>query len=293
MNLNNFKSVKILFLASLLFTLFSCAKEETINSSFERKYGREIQRMREMRGLDRMGKAVKRDPLANPQYSSPPSRAEIERQMAGNGGYNSYSPIQKIGQAPRQDYRPNAEIYQTQRRNNPSRSLPDDMFYITYNNQLHPPFKRIGQEFDYISIPEYDAYGVETEMANKQYLLAGNNAVQKSLDKIRSARSEDDVAISKSLIKEIKEEKKQKRTIRIFGRNLLSSTVEVEEINFEEEVENDDLAQEEQEKIQEIKGKEMSVSDAKSDLTQDRQEIAASKISQDDQKLAAITKPKR
>ena len=236
MKFTNKSFLKIIFLIFLSHPLLSCSKAENINSSFEKKYGQEIQRMREARGLDRMGEARVRNPHANLKFSTPPTQAEVERQISKGKNYQPYVGIKKFGQKASTTYRPNAEVYETQHNKNPSNSLPDDMFYITYNTQLSPPFRRAGREFDLVNIPEYDAYGVRTEMSDKKYLLAGNNSVQRSVDEINATRSRDDIEISQILIKERRAEKRQKKTIRVFGRNLLAKAVEIDEVIIEDEV---------------------------------------------------------
>ena len=91
------------------------------------------------------------------------------------------------------------------------------MFQIGYNTDLHPPFTRAGLEFDNILVPEKDVYGVDTELAEKQYLLAGNNVVQNSVDFVHSERKEEDVELSEILIKERKKLRRRDKMIKIIG----------------------------------------------------------------------------
>ena len=76
MKFNNKFLLQILLLIFSSSLLFCCSKKKTINESFERKYGREIQMMRQQRGADPM--------FGNSQtmYSKPPTKFEVDKKMA-------------------------------------------------------------------------------------------------------------------------------------------------------------------------------------------------------------------
>jgi hypothetical protein len=208
----------LLIIISLFFlVLTSCTYKvemNQINESFEEKYGSEIDAMLKQKGVyNKKGKIISRSQTF---YSTPPTRAEVERKYLKNETYQGYVGVEKYVTMPRRRIVSAREVYQAV----PSASsrLPDDMFYITYNTQVHPPFSRIGKEFDQINIPRYDAYGVKTEMSEKIYLLAGNGNLQKTIDEVRNSRTADDPEISKILIEEANRIQNNKRARKIFGK---------------------------------------------------------------------------
>jgi hypothetical protein len=77
----------------------------------------------------------------------------------------------------------------------------DADFEIRYSGN-YPGFRRIGAEFDEINIPQNDVYGISTNFdRQKEYLLIGNNYLQKNIDDITSYPNfKEDIEISKILI---------------------------------------------------------------------------------------------
>lgn len=90
--------------------------------------------------------------------------------------------------------------------------IPPDIFELHYSTTPYPPFNIAGAEFDNIYIPKEDAYGIKSELSHKQYKLAGNDNLQRSLDNFY--RSKEDLELSKILIQEqktaLREEKLKK-----------------------------------------------------------------------------------
>lgn len=74
-------------------------------------------------------------------------------------------------------------------------------FEIKYSSN-YSTFRKIGVEFDAIDIPENDAYGISTNLdMKKEYLLVGNNYLQKNIDDItNSYKFRENIEVSKSLI---------------------------------------------------------------------------------------------
>ncbi len=98
--------------------------------------------------------------------------------------------------------------------------FPDDMFDVNYDTKNHSAFEFAGLEFDSIQIPPKDFYGVKSGFDDKQYFLAGNNILQKNIDNINNSRTQDDINISQTLIKEQKELRKQQKLSQIFAEDV-------------------------------------------------------------------------
>lgn len=181
---------------SLVFLALNCSCNTVdlskSNDVFIKKYGQEVTKINETR---------KPDPLQKDQKisSTPPTQQEIAQELAEKTHFYPYVGITKIGDAPRFINLPNQEIYELTRAGNPN-SLPADIFELPYNLALYPPFQKIGAEFDEIKIPNRDRFGVDTELSSKEYLMVGNNSLQRSIDKINSDKTQLDVDVSKMLI---------------------------------------------------------------------------------------------
>jgi len=195
-----------------LFCLVSCSKSETgeINKVFEQKYGKEVARIRAERAPE--------NDLQGAMTSSVPIQSDDDDHHPGYG-YYAYVDVAKFGEKIPQAYLPNGESYEQERSKNPSNSLPSNMFEVSYNTTLYPPFHRVGAEFDGIKIPAADVYGVKTEMSEKSYLLAGNDSLQKNIDYTIAAKTDDDIEISEILIREQKQLKRKQKMLKIFGQD--------------------------------------------------------------------------
>lgn len=206
------KSLSKYFAILLFFLLASCSSKETVNEAFARKYAKDIARINSARMAGDRATSKEMTSFAMPTV------ADIKRERAQNGGgYYAYVDIKKFGEKTPKNYFPNAEIYQKSVVSHPNQRLPEDMFDLSYNTSLYPPFSKSGLEFDNIKVPNQDAYGVKTQLAEKQYLLAGNGAIQKTVDFMQSKRQKDDVEFSKILIKEQKRLRRREKMIKIIG----------------------------------------------------------------------------
>jgi len=207
--LQNFSLQFFLFL-SLLCSFSSCAPKTDINSAFNKKYGKEVQQTK-------IERTPSKEMNHETSYSTPPTEEEVIRSLAATSEYFPYVDVAKFGEKVPQSYLPNGEVYELSRAKNPANALPPNMFEIAYNTAVHPPFRRVGIEFDTITIPPEDVYGVKTEMSDKSYLLAGGDAMQKSIDKINNEKTADDIEMSEILIKEQKQLKRKQKMVKIFG----------------------------------------------------------------------------
>ncbi|MES2961632.1 MAG: hypothetical protein V4694_04545 [Pseudomonadota bacterium] len=204
------------FLCALLLLVSSCTwssskQVDNYNAVFEKKYGKEVEKIRTTRApVQQISKEV--------TTIQPPTEDELRtmNNPAGNN-YYAYTDVSKFGEKGPQNYLPNGEFYESARNNNPSNALPQNMFQVSYNTTLHPPFRRFGVEFDRIVIPTSDVYGVKTEMSEKSYLLAGNGSLQKNVDQINSEKTAEDIEMSETLINEQKQLRRQQRMQKTFG----------------------------------------------------------------------------
>jgi hypothetical protein len=190
----------------------SCSSSQNINEAFEKKYGKEIKKIK-----------VARAPIkeSNQQvvFITPPTEEEITASIAAESDYYPYVDVSKFGEKMPQHYLPNAETYEQTKANNPANSLPSNMFEIAYNTTLYPAFRKTGTEFDRIEIPPTDVYGVKTEMSEKPYLLAGVDSLQKAIDQVSAEKTADDIEFSHILVKEQKQLHRQEKMEKIFGKN--------------------------------------------------------------------------
>lgn len=89
--------------------------------------------------------------------------------------------------------------------------LPDDMFDISYNLENEPAsYQNAKLSFDDITIPATDAFGIRTDLGDKNYILVSNQALQQNVDFIKDHQSKEDKEVSADLIKEQKEVRRRK-----------------------------------------------------------------------------------
>ena len=205
---------RILILIFFILITSSCAKKLSINQSFQKKYGKQVERIKVERTPPKQlaeDNVVERGPSAEDWRNS--------EKIAGEE-YYAYVDVTKFSEDRMpQNFLPNGESYQNARAENPSNKLPEGMFEIAYNTNLHSPFRIIGAEFDGIEIPAEDAYNVKTAMSEKPYFLVGNEKLQRNINQINSQKTSQDIEISQILIKEEKQLKRKQKMIKIFGQD--------------------------------------------------------------------------
>ncbi len=208
--------IKILFLDNFLLLLlclclFACKKKNLINEAFKEKYGQEIERIKNDRTPTQDVKIGTKYNFESSSFENTTKASErvvdLEQQYA-NVDVQEYSEVK-----PKQFF-PNSNVYAEGKS---AQSLPDNIFDLSYNTTLSPPFKPVKSAFDLVQIPSYDYYGVRTSLEEKQYGITGNNYLQKNIDEINAKRSKEDIEISKILIEEQKKLKRQFRMEKIFG----------------------------------------------------------------------------
>jgi hypothetical protein len=193
---------------SLLTTSCYSSRLPDVNAEFEKKYKEEVEKMNQGRDMGANSQEVV-------TVVQSPNPADINAEMREDAYF--YVEVDRFSDKPPRIYLPNGESYEQTRALNPSNSIPPDMFEISYGIGLYPPFRQQGVEFERIAIPPRDVYGVKTQMSEKPYLLAGNNSVQKSVDRILSEKTPEDVENSEILINERKAFRRKQRMIKTFG----------------------------------------------------------------------------
>jgi hypothetical protein len=201
-------SLKFLLLSVLSAIISSCSSQTLldVNKNFEKKFSKDVEKI----NLDRTSDST----VGKVTVMQSPSPAEVNAQ---NRDYYPYVDVNKFNDRPPEIYLPNGESYEQTKALNPSNSLPEDMFEISYNLGLYPAFRRAGAEFDRIEIPPQDAYGVKTKLSDKSYLLAGNDSMQKAVDQINTQKSAQDIANSQILISERKALRRKQQIQKTFG----------------------------------------------------------------------------
>lgn len=222
--------LKILLPVFCFAGVFSCSSPQNINEVFEQKFGKQVGKIKAERTPPKgsKGEVISSPvPVLNDLHDSDSS--------GQNKNYYAYVDVTKFHEKTPQYYFPNGESYEQEAAKNPSNSLPQNMFDVSYNTALYPPFRRIGAEFDRIEVPEKDAYGVKTAMSEKPYLLAGNDSLKRNIDQIISEKNADEIEFSETLIREQKQLKRKEKMVKIFGRN----SVELVSLNESEENQNE------------------------------------------------------
>lgn len=207
--------LKFLPFPILPFLLSSCISNSlpTTNQYFQKKYGEQVNKIKAERTPS---KEMQKDLLVPQAFGQYESGAAADPSLP-NSEYYAYVDVSKFGEKFPQKYLPDGEAYEQNRARSPSNSLPPDVFEVSYNIGIHPPFRKVGAEFDGINIPESDIYGVKTKALEKPYLLVGNNSLQKNIDHIEAARTAEDVEFSEILMKEQKQLRRKGKMIKIFG----------------------------------------------------------------------------
>ncbi|MES2677366.1 MAG: hypothetical protein V4612_03515 [Pseudomonadota bacterium] len=193
----------ILLIASLHF-FCSCTKSKSdqANNNFLKQYGDHIEDINSRR--DEMNISNQSRSL-NRNWKEPKEIFHIENAESSKSAFIDTSQI--LMPKPPEDFLPNAEtLLQGQ-----SAQLPEDMFAVSYNLENFPnSYGRPRLSFDDITIPNRDAFGIETALGEKNYQLINHRTLQRDLDFTRQSASWQDREISAELIQEEKQLKRKK-----------------------------------------------------------------------------------
>ncbi len=191
-----------------LFCLASCkSDEDTVNKTFNQKYGKEVERVR----LDRLP----------PQAQFPQEKLEFTAPIERDFRYANNNLGADLEQYSNFEGALSQVFLQDADARNQAPSQMGSIFDNPYRAPINVPFRKIGDEFDAIEVPEQDAYGVKTGMLEKEYLLVSKKLLQKNVDQINNSRSENDLEDSEALIAEQKQIKRKLKMIKIFGEEAL------------------------------------------------------------------------
>ncbi len=201
MKIKNFSH--IINISSLIFVISSCTNQSAINKEFEKKYSHEVHKINASR-QNNLDLSIKQ-----------PIQTNIQQKY----------------------HLPDGQIFSSGHAS--SQFFPDDIFEIKYQAKPHPAFRQTGLEFDSIAIPQSDAFGVDSDLHKKEYLFAGNDAIQRNIDKMHTSQSHEDIEFSDILISENKVLRRKKKYNEIFGNDDLS--MQKNEEKSEEELAEEQL----------------------------------------------------
>lgn len=220
------KFTKILLL--IILSLAACKPRNTdsVNNEFRKKYSKDVDYLKnytnqlQQQSITDFQEGQKSESELlipkNSKYDNPDKLINVSGPLKEN---EADFETHKLILEPRKYYTPDAQTFIEGHRNFAPDKLPPDIFEIRYNTNLHPPFVMTGIEFDVIQIPAQDKYGVSSNLSEKQYLLAGSDSLQRSIDKYDFSRNQEDLEFSEILIKEQKELLKEKKNQEIFGKD--------------------------------------------------------------------------
>jgi hypothetical protein len=202
-------SITRFILALSFLSLFCCTPKVTVNDFFTKKYSKEVKAIGAERAVP---KNLKKEVTASPL----PTKEEVSKDADSVKNPYPYVNIVHFGtQAKVGGIRsPSNEVYE-QTTSAPAPS--SGVFELGYNTATHLPFRRAGVEFDDITTPSHDVYGVRTEMSDKSYLFPGNASLTKNINKITTDQTSDDIQNSETIIKEQRLLKRKQKMLKIFG----------------------------------------------------------------------------
>ncbi|MDA0902084.1 MAG: hypothetical protein O3B09_01570 [Proteobacteria bacterium] len=204
------------FIITLLITFVnSCSNRlEQSNESFLSEYGSDVENITSKRQRYLSGESFRQveEISRGPEWRNSGDILGVSGPINSSSAFVDTSNIELP--KPKEQFSPDLQTFE---RGRVSKSLPVDMFKISYNMNLYPDSYRKKQvSFDDINIPGYDAYGVETDLGNKEYMLVDKEALQENIDYLDYSTTKDDKEISLILINEQRDIKK-KRMMGIVG----------------------------------------------------------------------------
>jgi hypothetical protein len=227
---------RFLILTAILF-LNSCRQtSEKINESFLQQYGSEVEKINNIResanqtqvNIDCQSSTFGCVDSKN-RWKDSATIFGIENSGTAQSATIDTSRI--IAPKPPEEFTPDVKtLMQGQ-----STQLPENMFHISYNlNNFPESYGRQKLSFDDINIPQQDAFGVKTELGEKNYQLIGNRTLQKDIDFTKKLIAPEDPEISLELIK-------QEKQIRRRGKFKTKNTTDEQTANSEVAIDKKDL----------------------------------------------------
>lgn len=191
-----FQTILLLSLFALFCSCTSRKSEET-NDVFLKQYGSDIERINSRREeMNISNQKTKSDK----NWKDPKEIFNIDNAESSRSAFIDTSQI--VMPKPPEDFSPNVNtLLQGQ-----GAQLPEDMFAVSYNLQNFPnSYGRPRLSFDDIAIPSHDAFGIETELGEKNYQLISHKTLQRDIDFNKQLISKEDREISAQLILEEKQ----------------------------------------------------------------------------------------
>lgn len=199
--------LKIIFVILLIILFDSCSnKLGKANEKFLQEYGDDVDRINQNR-IEVMGDdSLSQDNSQN--WSGKASQWDDSATNFGVAGTNHFKSAQ-VDTSGLKFFKPNQEEFTPDMQTlleGKRRSLPSYIFDISYNLFNYPAsYGRSKVSFDDIVIPVKDAFGIKSQLSEKNYILVGKGNLQENIDHINSITDYQDRNISKILIKERKE----------------------------------------------------------------------------------------
>lgn len=228
----------IIHALAILFLLPSCiSSAEDNNKKFTELYGKQVERInrqREELAYPKSKEAKKKDPEYN-KWRDPGYVLGVEGTVGLQNAYVDTSKL-KLPKPP-EEFTPNMQTF-TEGKNN-TRVIPDDVFMVSYTSENYPDsYKKPGVNFDNIIIPAHDAFGIETDLGEKDYTQVGQIGLQRNIDYIRTHFSSEDKEVLRIFVKEQKEAKYKKRL-----KQKQKEEAKIDDENVNDEDINDDVNQ--------------------------------------------------
>ena len=200
-SLNKISKIILLVSSFALFCSCTSSKSDKVNSNFLKQYGDHIEKINSQRDEMRMSGEQKQSDknLKDPEIPNIENSESSESALIDNSQTATFKT--------KQDFLPNGDTLLQ----NQVRQFPEDMFLVNYNMQNFPDsYGRSRLSFDDITIPSRDAFGVETDLGEKNYQLINHKILQRDIDFAKQLSGKEDREISSQLIEEEKQAKRKK-----------------------------------------------------------------------------------
>ncbi len=220
---SSLKLFKLSILLCVTSVVFSCKNpgSSAINQNFQEKYGSQVEKIQDYYSLQRK-KAYNESRPKSPRVRSYKDPSQILGNEGPSKAAESFFDTTQLSNQKQQNFKPHTPDIQTLRHAKqfyPANNLPDDLFSLKYQMTRKLPYKVVGYEFDRIKIPKKDAFGINSDLNDKKYIIAGNDDLQRSLDQYSKAQTEYDNEISDLIIKEKRKIEQEQRYKELYDTN--------------------------------------------------------------------------
>ncbi len=202
---------QFVILSGLILTNSCQSKSDEANANFLKQYGNNVNEINKKR--DEANQIQ-----ANIDCQSSPNGCEKDKNKWKDSatifGIENSNKIQNasidtskiVMPKPPEEFSPNVQTLLERQ----GAQLPENMFQISYNLYNFPDsYGKSRVSFDDINIPKSDAFGVKTELGEKNYQLIGNKTLQKDVDFTKQVNTQEDREISIELIRQEKQRRRK------------------------------------------------------------------------------------